>query len=242
MQDSPSMESAIFSPKLNRRFGLSADSWNSVFIWTAAFAAFLTVIAVVSQCFVIQLQRADAKATSAAFEQYKVATGKEIAEATSRGEEAKARAAEAELKLIEYRKSRAPVIKEHSAEFVAVIEQFKGTRFDMGHAPVGREQWDFAWNLEPLMAQAGWVFAEWMSDEKHCFPKLNWTMLPHQYGIANVSNVSVETDDHSGAEIVMAAAALVVAFKTIGIEAIATRSDNGSPNRGIVHLLIGEKQ
>jgi len=161
--------------------------------------------------------------------------GDQLREGTA---EANARASEAELKLVEYRKPRAPIIQEHSAEFVAAIEPFKGTKFDMGHAPVGREQWDFAWFLEPLIAKAGWEFIEWPGG----FKKLNWTTQPHAYGIANVSNVSIELDERSAPELYSAAAALVVAFKTIGIEAVATSSNNGSPNKGILHLLLGAKQ
>jgi hypothetical protein len=148
------------------------------------------------------------------------------------------RASEAELKLAEFRKPRSPIIQEHAAEFVASIAPFKGTKFDMGHAPVAREQWDFAWQLEPLMAQAGWEFVEWSSGNK--FEKLNWTMVPHSYGVANVTNVSVELEEKSGPEFI-AATALVAAFKKIGIEAITAKSNNGSPNKFIVHLLIGEK-
>ena len=67
------------------------------------------------------------------------------------------------------------------------IKPFAGTKFDMGHAPVGREQWDFAWQLEPLMSQAGWLCVEWTSATGR-FSKLNWTMNPHRYGVANVEN------------------------------------------------------
>lgn len=175
------------------------------------------------------------------------ASAEKIAALTTQGDqllkdtaEADARASEAELKLAEYRKPRAPMIQQHAAELVAAIAPFKGTKFDMGHAPVGREQWDFAWQLEPLMAQAGWEFVEWSSGNN--FGKLNWTMKPHLYGVANVSNVSVELEERSGAELFAAAAALVASFKNMGIEAVATRSINDSPNKYIVHLLIGDKQ
>jgi hypothetical protein len=152
--------------------------------------------------------------------------------------EANARASEAELKLAEFRKPRSPIIQEHAAEFIAAIEPFKGTKFDMGHAPVGREQWDFAWFLEPLMSKAGWDFVEWTGG----FRKLNWTMQPHSYGVANVSNVSVELDEKSDPALYVAASALALAFNKIGIEAVSTNSNNGSPNPHIVHLLLGAKQ
>ena len=128
----------------------------------------------------------------------------------------------------------------HATEFVGVIAPFKGTKFDMGHAPVGREQWDFAWQLEPLMNQAGWEFVEWSGGNN--FGKINWTTKQHLYGVANVTNVSVEFDERGGVELVKAIIALATAFNKIGINAVATNSNNDSPNKNIVHLLIGEKQ
>ncbi len=181
------------------------------------------------------------------WEQDRGASAEKIATLAAQGDqlrkdtaEANVRATEAELKLAEYRKPRGPIIQEHAAEFIAAIAAFKGTKFDMGHAPVGREQWDFAWQLEPLLAQAGWEFVEWSSGNN--FPKLNWTMKPHLYGVANVTNVSVELEERSGGELFAAAAALVISLKKMGIEAVATKSNNGSPNKGIIHLLIGDKQ
>jgi hypothetical protein len=221
-------------------FGLALDSWNTITVVFLGIAAVVACALAIATFVVIKLQKLEAIDKAAQFARYRLETEQKIAEANARATEANARANEAELKLAEYRRQRGTIVQELAAEFVDAIAPFKGTKFDMGHAPVAREQWDFAWQLEPLMAQAGWEFVEWSSGNN--FKKLNWTMQPHFYGVANVNNVSIEFDERSGAELAKVTAALAAAFNKIRIEAVATKSNNDSPNKNIVHLLIGEKQ
>jgi hypothetical protein len=208
-------------------FGFNLDWWNMAMLLSLAATALTTAV-------VVKLQRQEAIDTANDFARYKLQTAKEIAEAN-------ARADEAELKLAEYRKPRGPIIQEHAQEFVDEIKPFAGTKFDMGHAPVGREQWDFAWQLEPLMSRAGWVFVEWTSTTGR-FSKLNWTMNPHKYGVANVENISIELAPESREHLMPAATALASAFKQIGVEAVVTEKNNNSINVGVIDLLIGTKQ
>jgi hypothetical protein len=221
-------------------FGLGLDTWNTIMVWFLGIGAAAAVAVGLATFVVIKLQKLEATDAAAEFARYKVETEQKIAEANARANEASARASEADLKLAEYRRQRGSIIQEHAAKFVDSIATFKGTKFDMGHASVGREQWDFAWQLEPLMAQAGWEFVEWSEGDN--FRKLNWTMELHLYGLANVTNVSVEFDERGGVDLFKATVALATAFKEIGIDAVATKSNNASPNKNIVHLLIGEKQ
>jgi hypothetical protein len=118
------------------------------------------------------------------------ATARAIAESDI----AKAENAKTELKLLEYRRTRREILgmRGNADAFVERIAPFRGTKFDIGHAREGREQWDFLWDLEPLLDKAGWVFIDWQGPQM--FPKLNWTMKPHWYGIANVLNVAIELD------------------------------------------------
>jgi len=204
-------------------FGSSnLDWWNGALLISLAVTALAAIAGVVTTAVVMKLQK-----------QATTETAKQIA--------ANTRAADAELKLGEYRKPRGPIIQQNAQQFVDAIKPFAGTKFDMGHAPVGREQWDFAWQLEPLMSQAGWVFVEWTSATGR-FSKVNWTNNPHRYGVANVENISIELAPETHQELLPAAAALAGAFKQIGIDAIVTRKNNGSTNVGVIDLLIGAKQ
>jgi hypothetical protein len=211
---------------VRRMFGLSLDWWNGALLVSLAVTALAIAV-------VMKLQKQATTDTANEFAHYKLQTAKEIAEAN-------ARAAEADLRLAEYRKPRGPIIQERAHQFVHAIKPFAGTKFDMGHAPVGREQWDFAWQLEPLMSQAGWIFVEWTSATGR-FSKLNWTMNPHKYGVANVENVTIELAPESREQLMPAATALANAFKQIGIDATVTGKNNNSTNAGVIDLLLGAK-
>jgi len=205
-------------------FGSSnLDWWNGALVISLAVTALAAIAGVVTTAVIIKLQK-----------QATIDTAKQIAMAHSR-------AADAELKLAEYRKPRGPILQAYAQGFVDAIKPFAGTKFDMGHAPVGREQWDFAWQLEPLMSQAGWLFVEWTSATGR-FSKVNWTNSPHRYGVANVENISIELAPETHQQLLPAAAALADAFKQIGIDAAVTRKNNGSTNVGVIDLLIGSKQ
>ncbi|MGB5184129.1 MAG: hypothetical protein WBO12_18330 [Xanthobacteraceae bacterium] len=207
---------------VRRMFGFSLDWWNGALLFSLAVTALAAIAGGVATAVVMKLQK-----------QVTIDTAKRI-------EDANARAAEAELKLAEFRKPRGPIIQEHAKEFVDGIKPFAGTKFDMGHAPVGREQWDFAWQLEPLMSQAGWVFVDWTSATGR-FSKVNWTMNPHRYGVANVENVSIELAPESREQLMPAATGLANAFKQIGIDATVTLKNNGSTNVGVIDLLLGTR-
>jgi hypothetical protein len=83
-----------------------------------------------------------------------------IATANERAAKAEERAAEANLALARLTTRRVQLLTpEAVASFVERIGPFRGTKFDVGHAPNGREQWDFLWQLEPMFSQAGWVLS-----------------------------------------------------------------------------------
>lgn len=171
-----------------------------------------------------------------------------IAELTTQSEQlrkdtadANARAAEAELRLAEFRKPRLVV----GADFERVVEAIKpfaGTKFDIGHAMSGREQWDFLWQFEQVFPKADWVFVEWDGPQR--FAKNNWTMQPHWYGVANVLNVSIELHPEYRKELLPAAEALSKALNEIGIAASVGDKPIGgiSATTNAIHILVGEKR
>jgi hypothetical protein len=129
---------------------------------------------------------------------------------------------------------------EDSDKIVAALKPFAGTKFDIGHAPVGREQWDFMWQLEPAFQMAGWVFVDWKGAQ--AFAKLNWTISPHWYGVANVLNVSIEMAPESRDKLSPAAEALTKVLNDIGIAAAINTVGSGSANEDAIHILVGEKR
>ena len=155
---------------------------------------------------------------------------------------ANARAAEAQLELERLKTPRFRLItSEASAKFIEKLKAFPGTKFDIGHARIGREHWDFLWVMEPLFPKANWVFVNWVGDG--FFAKLPWTMVGRIYGEANVSNVSIELSPENREKLLPAATALAGVLNEIGIAAqverqiIASRSETTDA----IHILVGDR-
>jgi hypothetical protein len=70
--------------------------------------------------------------------------------------DARDRAAKSELALEKFRQPRLPTT-EQLASLIEKIKPFAGVKFDVAHARVDREAWDFLWRLEPAISAAGWV-------------------------------------------------------------------------------------
>jgi hypothetical protein len=160
------------------------------------------------------------------------------AEANARAAEANQKASEAQLKLAEFRKPRG-VTAEQAALIIDKISPFTGSKFDVGHDFVGREVWDFLWQLEPVISRAGWVHIDWIGPQT--FKKNGWPG-DHNYGLANVSNVSIEVHPQAPEKLKLAAEALAEALRDINITVTTTDFNNASMNMEAVHLLVGPKQ
>jgi hypothetical protein len=157
---------------------------------------------------------------------------------------AKSDAAKAEIKLEQFRRTRRQIIAAsgNADALVQKIKPFAGVHLDIGHAKEGREQWDFMWDLEPLLQKAGWIFVDWKGPQ--VFGKRNWTKELHAYGVANVLDVSIEINQESRDKLLPASQALADALNGIGIavtvEPVIVSSS--SINAGAIHLLVGEKR
>jgi hypothetical protein len=145
------------------------------------------------------------------------------------------------------------IIGENAEKIVAAILPFAGTKFDIGHAREGREHWDFLWVLEPLLVKAEWVFADWNPGplplpgriRPGVFPKINWTMIPHTYGEANVSNVVLDLSPENRERLLPAANALACVLNEVGVAAMVP--ERLGPNRvsataDAIHILVGPKE
>jgi hypothetical protein len=157
------------------------------------------------------------------------------------------RLAEALKEVTYLRSSRRKVLAGSEARFITAIRPFSGTKFDVGLAPAGfREAWDFNWDIEPLLIQAGWTFMDWLNAAGVTHMKRNnWTPAPalRGYGIVNALNVTIELHPSHRAALLPVAEGLADALTDIGITAsieeniIATTS----VNEDAIHFLIGMK-
>ena len=92
------------------------------------------------------------------------------------------------------------------------------------------------------MQKAGWVFVDWKGPK--AFEKLNWTMQPHVYGVANASNVSIELNPEYRERLMPAANAIATALNDVGIDAVVEGGIVGSSSGNIdaIHVLVGAKE
>jgi len=214
-------------------FGLGLDSWNNILVASLILGALAAVIVGVSTFVIIRLQRSEAQDAGLEFERYKLATDERILETT-------ARAKEAELALIKFRKPRSELLPTQvRAEITEKLKAFAGTKFDIGYGTEDREQADFLWWLLPTINDAGWVHIDWVGGR--VFKRLNWPG-DHLMGIMSVINVSIEVYPDNRDKLQPAADALVEALKSAGIEATTGDFNNSSTNNDAIHLLVGPKR
>jgi hypothetical protein len=153
--------------------------------------------------------------------------------------EALERAAKAQEDLIKFRTPRADLLTTKALGLVIQkIAPFAGTKFDIGHDDLDREVWDFLWKLEPALSVAGWVHVNWVGG--NTFPKMNWPGN-HQYGLAGVTNISIEVHPAFRSALLPAADALADALRAIEID-VHNDNNNSSQNDDAIHFLVGPKR
>jgi hypothetical protein len=165
--------------------GLSLHGWENMMVGSLAFAAIFAVAVGISTYCVVQLQRAEIAASKDDFDRFKLESDIKISSA-------QARANEAELQLIEFRKPRRTALTGHVAEITEKLKPFANTKFDSGLSASSGEQADFWWDLEPALVSAGWVhdydsiyatLAEWA----------RYAVRPGEYGRERVRAILTET-------------------------------------------------
>jgi hypothetical protein len=117
--------------------GLSLHSWENVMVSSLAFAAVAAAIVGVSTWAVVRLQRQELADSMVEFDTYRLETARQIAEANSAGDAAKAdaakaneRAVQAQLALEKFRAPRLPT-PEQLGKLATRIKPFAGTKFDI---------------------------------------------------------------------------------------------------------------
>ncbi len=220
----------------------SLSTANQIADWANIFLIGSLVVGVVSTVTIVWMS--GVKETY--WEADRRASEEKIAALTTQGDqlrkdtaEANARAAEANLSLVKLRTPRAQLMTpEALASIVEKIRLFAGTKFDVGHQFENREAWDFLWYLEPALSKAGWIQVDWLGGQR--FQKDGWPGN-HWYGIANVSDVSIEVHPASRPKLMPAAEALAEALRAVGI-AVHNDNNNTSQNDDAIHFLVGTKQ
>lgn len=156
---------------------------------------------------------------------------------------ANARAAEAQLELTRLRATRSDELKGKEAELIAKLAPFAGTQFDIGCGMGDGEQADFIWDLEPILANAGWKELSW------CSTQLGPNLVIHRgssqrptLGNVSASNVEIHLSPNFRAALSPAANAVISALTGIGINARDAGYNIANGSDAAVHILTGPKR
>jgi hypothetical protein len=120
------------------------------------------------------------------------------------------------------------------------ISQFAGTSFDVGVGGGDAEQADFLWDLEEVLAQAGWHQAPWNIVVPGTMT-INRNLRPVA-GAVSAQNLEIHLDPSWDAKFRPAAQALVDALNSIGLQAQISPYNAVSGNPMVMHILIGPKR
>ncbi|MGA9917519.1 MAG: hypothetical protein WBR17_33755 [Paraburkholderia sp.] len=159
-----------------------------------------------------------------------------LAKANERAASAYARAAEAELKLIEFRTPRRQILAGHESEIIATLRAFAGTQFDSGLGANSGEQADFWWDLEPLLVQAGWVHLPWTGTAQ----LIRQGDRPLSGSVA-AKDIEIHLLPDEGDALLPAAEALVASLVSVGIAAAIVGFNTFATNKNAIHISIGTK-
>lgn len=148
--------------------------------------------------------------------------------------EALDRATRAETALMQFRKPRRSLLEPHIEQLSEELTEFAGTKFDVGFGSGDGEQADFCWDIEELLAGAGWDQQHWTGSSEWINDRGRFHPLA---GAVSAANVEI----HFAQDLLAlrpAARAFASALKRIGIEAKGVHVRAASD---VIHILIGPK-
>jgi hypothetical protein len=148
-----------------------------------------------------------------------------------------------QLELAKLRSSRREDLKGKDAELTAKLRAFSGTQFDAGIGLGDGEQADFIWDLEAILASAGWQQLNWLSTV------LGPNIVVHRgnsgrcvLGNVSAQNVEIHLHPNSRSALTPAANALISALTSVGVAASVAGYNIRNGNDTAVHIVIGPKR
>jgi hypothetical protein len=155
--------------------------------------------------------------------------------------EALDRATNAELELIKFRRPRRDLMtSEAKAKLSDKLKPFARTPFDVGFSGGDGEQADFVWDIEEVLAAAGWSQLPW---GVHAVGIMTiFRNLRPLAGSVGAQNVEIQMEPTWRQSRLSAVEALIAGLNAIGIETRETGYNSASTNVEAIHILIGPKR
>ena len=152
------------------------------------------------------------------------------------------RAAKAETDLIEFRTPRRAKLRPHTDRIAQQLKAFPHTKFDMGFGGGDGEQADLCWDIEEMLANAGWDQQQWGVISVGGIPAINdrGTSRPRA-GNVSAANVEIHLEPDTRAALLPAAMAFGHELNVLGIHTKIVRNNTRNANIQAMHILIGPK-
>jgi hypothetical protein len=241
----------------------SLDWWNAAMVWALVFVAVAAVAVVVTTRIALMrakqvadaqeqliqakdkqlaldlkdrdLMIAEASGNAAAAQAKAEGFRLEIAESNTRAEEAKERAAKANLELQRFKAPRT-LSPAQQARIAAKLKAFVGILYDGGIGPKGDPEPLYIFrSIHSALSSAGWTQIAWTGGEE-TYTEAGMSPI----GLTMVTNVIVDVHPDQWEKLGAAATALAAALSEEGIDAIADSKPTTIKGNAI-HIRIGRK-
>jgi hypothetical protein len=241
-------ETAVFSNKVRRMFGLSLHGWENWMIGSLIVAAAFALIAGFATWQVVRLQRLELADSKTAFDLYKLTVDGQVADAKKEGIDAGKAAGDALVRAAALEKQAAELKAKNlelevkiqprrlsGKEKDSFISALSGVPKPPTIAVVSRlldpDSNDFADDISAALMAAGW----------HSERYRNWTMSVKGVFVATAEGTTVDRSDPSigGLERALAAAGVSHAPMTVAASDNATMTPYFQPN--VLYVLVGAK-
>lgn len=162
----------------------------------------------------------------------------ETARANESAAVASQKAAEAELKLEQFKAPRS-FSSEQVSRIVQALKPFAATHFDAAIITSDPEAENLLLQIEHILATAQWIQIDWKGGDV-VYTRLNRRVV----GIVSVPGVIIQMRSENVKKFEAAAVALQNAFTSEGITTKAEGGVGGYPNQNndVLHILVGKKQ
>jgi len=153
--------------------------------------------------------------------------------------EALDRASTAEMNLTKYLTPRRKLLAPHADRIAAELRQFERAKWDIGFGQGDGEQADIAWDIEALLAAAGWDQQQWAAvagaQVNDRGPSRPWA------GSVSAQNVEIHLDSSWRQGLQPAASALIACLNGVGVKTSEVNFNARNMNPQAIHVLIGPK-
>jgi hypothetical protein len=231
--DTAHIENTTISVTERLTFGHNLPWWNEAMLISLGVAALCAVAVALTTTIVVRMQGSAEADTKEAFERYKL-------EAETNINDAKARAAKAELDLAKFKAPRT-LLPEQIVTLTSQLKPFGKIAFDVA-TEQSHEPASLLAQICEALQKAGWDWQNWEAgDVALKLPKQDRVV-----GMASVSGVEIQIADSDRAALEKPGVELINALVSFGITTngrvyLDEAANTLGRKKGLIHIIVGSK-